>query len=256
MKKSVGFNRLLPVLLMFMIVSVNLAVAEEASRPTKADPATASAADDAAKKSPTAETPVKPILKMQTVYVMDFELDGADIKKDEGVLGKTGIKKRLSVLSRRDDAAGKVEKFINLMSDTMVEQFKKAGLTASRIKQGSTLPNDGVLVKGLFTSFDEGSRLKRATVGFGTGETRIDTYVTVFDLPKSKVSPVLILGDDKNSRKMPGAVVTLNPYVAAAKFVMEKNASAKTVKRLAGDIADEILKYREPPVAKTDIAKD
>ena len=42
---------------------------------------------------------------------------------------------------------------------------------------------------------------------------------------------------------VPGAVVTMNPYVAAAKFVMEKNASEKDVKKTAAQIAEEIVKY-------------
>lgn len=39
----------------------------------------------------------------------------------------------------------------------------------------------------------------------------------------------------------------MNPYAAAAKFVLEKNSTEKVVKRLAGTIAEEILKFREPP---------
>lgn len=41
---------------------------------------------------------------------------------------------------------------------------------------------------------------------------------------------------------MPGAVITMNPYVAAAKFVMSRSASEKDVEHTAAKIAAEIVK--------------
>jgi hypothetical protein len=45
--------------------------------------------------------------------------------------------------------------------------------------------------------------------------------------------------------KLPGAVVTMNPYVAAAKFVMEKNASERDIQKTADQIVGEMLSYQE-----------
>ena len=36
---------------------------------------------------------------------------------------------------------------------------------------------------------------------------------------------------------------TMNPYVAAAKFVMEKNAPEKTIKKTADDISKDIIAH-------------
>jgi hypothetical protein len=44
---------------------------------------------------------------------------------------------------------------------------------------------------------------------------------------------------------MPGAAVTMNPYVAAAKFIMEKNATGKDVQKTADEIVAEMLKYED-----------
>jgi hypothetical protein len=46
----------------------------------------------------------------------------------------------------------------------------------------------------------------------------------------------------RTSGKKMGAVITLNPYLAAAKFVMEKNAPEKTVKKTASQISAEVVK--------------
>ena len=48
------------------------------------------------------------------------------------------------------------------------------------------------------------------------------------------------VANNENSGKKIGAVITMNPYVAAAKFVMEKNAPDKTVKKTASEVAKEI----------------
>ena len=53
-----------------------------------------------------------------------------------------------------------------------------------------------------------------------------------------------VFGTVKEPDRIPGAVVTKNPYVAAAKFVMEKNAAARDVRRTGRQIADEILKLK------------
>jgi hypothetical protein len=42
-------------------------------------------------------------------------------------------------------------------------------------------PEAGALVHGAFTELDQGNRLHRAVIGFGAGEARMDSYVTMND---------------------------------------------------------------------------
>ena len=42
---------------------------------------------------------------------------------------------------------------------------------------------------------------------------------------------------------MPGAVLTKNPYVAAAKFVMSEREPEKEAKKVASSIAHEVGKF-------------
>jgi hypothetical protein len=125
----------------------------------------------------------------------------------------------------------------------MVEKFAGKGVEARRVVTTVPLPGEGWLIRGIFTEIDSGNRIKRATIGFGSGATKMEVYVTVSDLSKNADAPFLVFGTEKDPGKMPGAVVTMNPYVAAAKFVMEKNASEKDVKKTAAQIVDEIVKY-------------
>jgi hypothetical protein len=64
--------------------------------------------------------------------------------------------------------------------------------------------------------------------------------VTLTDL-SAPDKPLYTEAAGGTSAKKPGAVITMNPYVAAAKFVMEKNAPEKTVKKTAGEISAQIV---------------
>jgi hypothetical protein len=52
-----------------------------------------------------------------------------------------------------------------------------------------------------------------------------------------------VFGTAKEPNRIPGAVVAMNPYVAAAKFVLQQNATERDIKRTAEQIAEQILKY-------------
>ena len=112
-------------------------------------------------------------------------------------------------------------------------------------------PRGGILVHGVFTEVDEGNRIHRAVIGFGTGSVTMSLYVTMSDLAQPE-RPLYNLADNESSGKKPGAVIAMNPFVAAAKFVIEKNAPEKTVKKTASDISAQIvvhLKMAEAPAA-------
>jgi hypothetical protein len=76
-------------------------------------------------------------------------------------------------------------------------------------------------VHGVFTQVDEGNRRQRAITGFGAGDVKMDLNVTLSNLA-SPQKPLYEAARENTSKNMPGAVITLDPYVAAAKFVMEK----------------------------------
>jgi hypothetical protein len=128
------------------------------------------------------------------------------------------------------------------MATDIVNDLRKAGYQAERLSATDVRPSTGVWVHGIFTELDEGNRLHRAVVGFGSGEVKMDLYVTMNDLSRPD-QPLYNASESGQSGKKAGAAVTMNPYVAAAKFVLEKNASEKTVKKTASEISEDIMKH-------------
>ncbi len=182
------------------------------------------------------------------IYVMDFELQAADGSRPE----RSGpIRERLlNPLRGRKDPAVRSRELVDLMSESLVKELAERKLKARRLGASDALPADGLLVRGLFTQVEQGNRIRRAVIGFGSGETELQVVVSVDDLSQGSPKPLYELDTTAASGKLPGAVVTLNPYVAAAKFALagrdlEKNVT-KTASKIADDIAGRILKQKDP----------
>lgn len=191
----------------------------------------------------------------KTVYVDDFTLNLQDFQGDAGVrgalpggvvdgaLGRIG--QGLPHPLATTDPATRARAIVQAMAEALVGELRDRGVPAERLP-GGLLPHDGWLVSGRFTEVDEGNRLRRAAIGFGQGASMMEVQVGVSDLSSpAPTAPFLVFGTVKQAGEKPGATMTLNPYAAAAKFVMEKNASEKDTRKTASEIAVELLKYRD-----------
>lgn len=191
----------------------------------------------------------RPASKPQMIYVADFDIDVADIREDDGILKDRGrlrggrILGGQGPLQRHQDAETTAAGLVDLLADSLTGELTKRNLPATRVDAVHSLPRKGWIVRGQFVQVDEGNRVRRAVVGFGSGATDMQIEVEVSDLASYPEEPFLVMGTHTGSGRKPGAVVTLNPYVAAAKFVLSGNASEKDVKNAASEIASELTGY-------------
>jgi len=199
-----------------------------------------------------AKTPTHTFTKDMTVYVSDFELDAQDVQVDQGsAVGqrRPGILERPQKKEQQDPAA-QAKMLVDTMSQSIVSDLQKAGYKAQRLTSDEPKPSTGAWVHGVFTQADEGNRLHRAVIGFGSGQAKMELFVTLTDLARPE-KPLYEASTEGASKDKPGAVISMNPYVAAAKFVMEKNAPEKTVKSTASAISKDIVlhlqQHESPP---------
>jgi len=192
------------------------------------------------------------------VYVTDFELSAAGVTAEPGPLGahpRLGILPNgalpngpLAGIHQRNDPQTEARHVVDLMAKTLVEDLDKAGLRAERLPAGMPLPAAGWLVRGAFLQVDEGNRLRRAVVGFGAGATELQVATAVDDLAKGTPAAFYELDIDAQSRSLPGAAVTLNPYVVAARFVLAGHDMDGNVKDSAAEIAKSVeARIKAPP---------
>lgn len=205
----------------------------------------------------TADARLQPNKAPQIIYVSDFDLDAENFQDDQGVRGMMSESGQQGILGRLeqrlphpftgDDPARKAQQIVDAMAQALVDRFVAEGMPAQRLVSTSgALPSEGWLLQGVFTEVGEGDRLQRAIIGFGKGATSMEIQVGVSDLAGDQPrQPFIVFGTIKDPSELPGAVVTMNPYVAAAKFVMQKNATTQDIKQSAAHIVDEILRYKQ-----------
>jgi len=186
--------------------------------------------------------PAHTFTKEMTVYVSDFELDAQNVQVDQGSAisqRRPGILERPKKKEQQDPAA-QAKMLVDTMSQSIISDLQKAGYKAQRLTSDEPKPSTGAWVHGVFTQADEGNRLHRAVIGFGSGQAKMELFVTLTDLARPE-KPLYEASSEGASKDRPGAVISMNPYVAAAKFVMEKNAPEKTVKSTASTISKDIV---------------
>jgi len=185
----------------------------------------------------------------KTVFVQDFELDAENFQPESGLGSKIpeGPLPRPHVIrGKKEDPATQAKKIVDTMSNDLVKDLEKQGFTARRLLPGDAMPKDGWLLHGVFTEVDEGNRVRRAVIGFGSGSVKMSLYADVTDL--TQPGPALYEFSNKDSSgKMPGAAITMNPVAAGVKFAMEKDASEKTIKKTASQIVTELVHKMNPP---------
>jgi hypothetical protein len=189
-----------------------------------------------------AATAARPTTPARRVYVEDFALDAEATEPPRGLLGRPRLFRELT----GEDPAGHARRVVDEMATALTSDLNAAGIPAERLRAGGALPSDGWLVRGAFTEVDSGKILRRAVIGFGSGKTEMEVQVGVSDLASPQpTASFLVFGTITDPSRLPGGAVTRNPYIVAAKFVLEKGAPQRDVAHTAKAIADELAKFRE-----------
>ena len=189
-----------------------------------------------------------PLTKPAVIYVADFDLDVSDIRADRGILPlpfKTpaplaDLLPSSPLTPKSSEAIAR--ELVDSMSAALVKDINKAGLTARRLRTCTSLPGSGWLVRGVFTSVDQGNQLTRALIGFGAGKTDLQVVVDLNDLTQGPPRPFYELNTTADSGRVPGAapMIVLSPVGAAARFVIAGKDLNRSVKQTASQIAAEV----------------
>jgi hypothetical protein len=139
---------------------------------------------------------------------------------------------------RREDTLAKVP---GVLQEALIEDLSKSVAPAANGDDARTSP-DCWVVSGEFVEVDTGNRVLQAGVGFGAGQSQLEVQARVY-ADADMNTPFLSFDSKGASGHLPGAVLTKNPYVAAAKFVMSRREPEREAKKVAKAIAGEIGKF-------------
>src|ERR1051326_7583360 len=139
-------------------------------------------AQDTNSQVPTVSTPaLSRADRDKVIYVSDFDLDPANFKQDRGgITGKGYLlpaPPKSPLRRRRQDPAAAASSLVRLMSENLVADLQKAGFKAQRVASTESKPTEGLVVSGVFTELSEGNQMRRALLGFGSGQSKMELYV-------------------------------------------------------------------------------
>ncbi len=197
-------------------------------------------ADSLGEKLPTASVPV-------VVYVSDFELQANKIQTDSGrpvALESRGIpevrpKRRRGAGTKDGDALA--QNLVDELATSLVKSMVQAGVDARRLPAGTALPKSGWLVRGIFLEVDEGNRLRRAVVGFGSGKTDLQVQASLDRLSNGPPQLYYQLSTQAASGSSPGAVVLLSPVMAAVRFSRADGDLQRNLQETSAQISSRIV---------------
>jgi hypothetical protein len=179
---------------------------------------------------------------LPVVYVADFQLE-VEAENDASrrpFQVRKRIKDRVDLVAGEESPEKKAKEIVDTLAESIIAELSGKGVVSKRLYKQSPPVSQCWVLEGEFVERDEGDRLKRAVIGFGSGSADMQVGITLSEIADKGARVLLDTSIDGKKNRTPGAVITRNPYVAGAKFILTKNAPDRDVKKLGSQIADRI----------------
>ncbi|MBA4418901.1 MAG: hypothetical protein C0392_13490 [Syntrophus sp. (in: bacteria)] len=190
-------------------------------------------------------SPAKPSFNPRIVYVADFLLEAVPPQK--GIQGPLQVRKKIRgvIEGAEESPQEKAAKIIDLLARSIVSALNDRNIRSARFSGQAQPSSQSWLLEGEFMDFEEGDRLKKAVIGFGSGSGEMEIRVRLSEVMDGGIRPLFDSIMDGKKSRMPGAAITKNPYVAGAKFIMAKTAPEKEIKKMGTQIAGKLYEFME-----------
>ncbi len=206
---------------------------------------------------PQKETARVGLPRPQRILVYDLATSEADISPNTSSTSHARARMKGETTAQR--SAEVARDAVNAFGDDLVEDLRKLGFEAARAHRGAPANPADLIVAGEFVNIDEGNRLRRIVIGFGSGESNVDTRLRVYQ--GSPAHELAAFTTHSDSGKMPGTAVTMTAGavatggVGAAAVASEAAVSAARAHRsataqMAGRSADQASAYLSEFFAK------
>jgi hypothetical protein len=188
------------------------------------------------------------------VYVEDFELSAVGtnaappsrsqnsavpVKKLDPNPASVGASpaKSAGVFPDTDTPSAQARRLMDFFSVTLVDILRKNSYAARR--QQSARPENGVMIRGVFTDVDPMNHVRKAILGSASASTKYALYVAIFNLARTD-QPLYQLAAVQSLDYRFGPVITLNNYIPMARYELDKNPTEDDIRKICGQIVDSL----------------
>ena len=189
------------------------------------------------------------------VLIYNFAVSPQDVQENSSLFAKVG--RQLEDSNQTAEAIQAGREVADALATELTTKIAAMGLNPLRADRNMPINKGSILITGRFVNIDEGNRLRRNLIGFGAGQSSIDSTVSVLAPGRSGLEEIIAFDAHADSGKMPGAAVTggvgaaagagtaavLATNAAVSGVKSYKSAAATQAKDMAKKIAEELAKY-------------
>lgn len=146
------------------------------------------------------------------ILVYDFATTPAEIPGDSALAGK--ISEQSTPPTAEQMAAGR--QISATIAGQLVRDIRDMGLPAQRASRETTPQINDIVIRGYLLSVDEGSTIKRVTIGFGAGGSELKVAVEGYQMTDQGLRKIGSGTGQAGGGKTPGAAVGVAALIATA----------------------------------------
>ena len=181
------------------------------------------------------------------ILVNTFAVSEADVTEAHGMLRQQPTVK--DPVEREREIGRQVAE---VLAVELVEGLRALGFTVERASRSDAISGTDLWVDGQFVNVDEGDKLRRLVIGFGSGGSRVDTRVQLYH--GQDRAKLMEFTTHSNSSRMPGAAATMGAGAAISggvtagatlgtAVISGLKSYRSDVERMAAASADEAVRY-------------
>jgi len=159
------------------------------------------------------------------IVVYDFAVTSAEVTLNQSVLAQTYRAVQANEGSPPPGKLATGHAVAKDLSNSLVPDLQRLGFTVEKLKRGTPVTGNALIVDGAFLNVEEGNRLRRLAIGLGAGASKLDTRVKVYQSSEGAPHRVLEFETHVESSKMPGAAITMGAGAAAQGAVTASSAA-------------------------------
>lgn len=201
------------------------------------------------------EVAVSGLPRPQQVLIYNFAVTPQDIQQNSSIFAK--LSRDVSSETPTEEEIQLGHEVADALADELTAKIAALGLNPVRADNSTPLRSGSILITGHFVKIDEGNRLRRNIIGFGAGQSSVDSDVQVLAPSSSGVRELASFSAHADSGKMPGAAVmgpagaaagagtaaVVASNVAVSGIKSYRSASAQQAQQLADKISERLAEY-------------
>ena len=160
------------------------------------------------------------------VIVHKFAVNVNEVTTNQGLFQK--VVDAAESTSNDQRATEMAHEVADTLADELVKRINALGLPAMCATPETYVPANALVITGYFVDIDQGNEVRRLVIGFGAGQSKLDTQVQMLQASGGRYQTLLEFKTHADSGEMPGAAVTMGAGAAAQGAVTAGMVAANT----------------------------